>query len=298
MKTHFYIYLFTLLHILFVYPLTKHPEKLSATTSISAKKKPSSLRQVWETDTLLRTPESVLYEPSENVLYVSNINGNGAVKDGNGFISKLTLEGQITTLEWATGLNAPKGMGISGNKLFVADIDRLVMFDLGSGAILKSYTIAEPVYLNDITVGESGIVYVSDNRNDKIYYLRNDSLQIFMEGESLQRPNGLYIEGNKLAVGSQKNNALQIIDLDSKKITKITDGLGASDGVEPAGRGAYFFSDWNGRVFWISSKGEKKLLLNTTAAKVNSADIEYISSKKLLFVPTFNGNTVVAYRVR
>jgi DNA-binding beta-propeller fold protein YncE len=265
---------------------------------MSAKKKPSSLRKVWETDTLLRTPESVLYEPIENVLYVSNINGNGAVKDGNGFISKLTLEGQIITLQWVAGLNAPKGMGISGNKLFVADIDRLVMFDLSSGALLKSYNVTEPVYLNDITVAENGIVYVSDNRNDKIYYLRNDSLQVFMQGENLQRPNGLFIEGNKLAVGSQKNNALQIIDLASKKITKITDGLGASDGVKSVGKGNYFFSDWNGRVFWISSKGEKKLLLDTTAAKINAADIEYIPNKKMLFVPTFNSNTVVAYRVR
>jgi len=265
---------------------------------ITYAKKPSSLRQIWETDTLLRTPESVLYEPTENVLYVSNINGNGAIKDGNGFISKVSLEGQITNLQWATGLNAPKGLGISGNKLFVADIDRLVMFDLGSGAMLKSYNIAEPVYLNDITVADNGIVYVSDNRNDKIYFLQHDSLRIFMEGENLQRPNGLSVDGNKLAVGSQKNNSLQFIDLETKKITKVTDGLGASDGVEPAGRGNYFFSDWNGRVFWISSKGEKKLLLDTTAAKVNSADIEYISNKKILLVPTFNSNTVVAYRVR
>jgi DNA-binding beta-propeller fold protein YncE len=298
MNTHLYLYVFVLLHLFFFHASTKNSSSSHSKNIVHAGKKPSSLRQVWETDTLLRTPESVLYEPIENVLYVSNINGNGAVKDENGFISKVSLEGQILTLQWVTGLNAPKGMGISGNKLFVADIDRLVMFDLGSGAQLKSYNVAEPVYLNDITIAENGIVYVSDNRNDKIYYLRNDSLQIFMEGENLQRPNGLYIEGNKLAVGSQKNNALQIIDLDSKKITRITDGLGASDGVESAGKGAYFFSDWNGRVFWISSKGEKKLLLNTTAAKVNSADIEYIANKKMLFVPTFNGNTVVAYRVR
>src|SRR5688572_23481869 len=120
MNIRLYIYIFTILPFLFINPFTERLKEHSGTTIVYAKKKPSSLRRVWETDTLLRTPESVLHEPTENVLLVSNINGNGAVKDGNGFISKLTLEGQITSLEWATGLNAPKGMGISGNKLFVA----------------------------------------------------------------------------------------------------------------------------------------------------------------------------------
>jgi sugar lactone lactonase YvrE len=257
-----------------------------------------SLKKMWETDTLLRTPESVLYEPNENLLYVSNIYGNGAIKDGNGFISKVSLDGKITNKQWVTGLNAPKGMGISGNKLFVTDIDRLVMYDLASGAMLKSYPVAEPVYLNDITVAENGAIYISDNRNDKIYILQRDSLQLFMEGEALQRPNGLYAEKNRLVVGSGKNNTLQFIDLETKKITQVADSLGACDGVVPADKGNYFVSDWNGRVFWVSSKGEKRLLLDTTAAKINSADIEYIPSKKLLLVPTFNKNTVVAYRIR
>ncbi len=264
------------------------------------KKKIATVRKVWETDNILLTPESVLYYPAEDVLFVSNINGNGADKDTNGFISKITPNGKITAVKWATGLSAPKGMGIYGNKLFVTDIDRLVMLDLASGALLKYFSVPEPVYLNDITIDTKGIVYVSDNRNDKIYYLNNDSLQIFMEGEVLQRPNGLYVDKGKLAVGSGKNNTLHIIDLETKQITKVTNGLGACDGVVPAGKGNYnyFVSDWNGRVFHVNAKGEKKLLLDTTRAKINSADIEYIPQKKLLLVPTFHDNRVAAYKVK
>lgn len=266
--------------------------------SLLVPRKPNSLKKVWETDTLLRTPESVLFEPVENILFVSSINGGGADKDENGFISKVSLEGHIINLKWATGLSAPKGMGISGNKLFVTDLDRLVMFDLASGALLKSYSAPQPAYLNDVTVDASGIVYISDNRNDKIYKLQHDSLQVFMEGENLQRPNGLFVEKNRLAVGSGKNNALRFIDLETKAIKEVASGLGASDGVVPAGRGNFFVSDWNGRVFWVSKKGEKNLLLDTTAAKINAADIEYIPSKKLLLVPTFNNNRLSCYRVK
>lgn len=261
-------------------------------------KKNKSVKKLWETDALLQTPESVLYYPAEDILFVSNINGNGADKDENGFISKVTLGGKIANLKWATGLSAPKGMALSGNKLFVTDIDKLVMLDVASGAVLKHFTVPEPVYLNDVTIDSKGTVYVSDNRNDKIYYLTNDSLQVFTEGEELQRPNGLYADKGKIAIGSGKNNALRFMDVESKKITEIANGLGACDGVVPAGKGNYFVSDWNGRIFWVSSTGEKKLLLDTTGAKINSADIDYIPQKKLLLVPTFNDNRVAAYRVK
>jgi sugar lactone lactonase YvrE len=261
-------------------------------------RKKISLKKVWDSANTLRTPESVLYYPEEDILFVSNINGNGADKDNNGFISKLTLDGKIKTLQWATGLSAPKGMGISGNKLYVTDIDRLVMLDVTAGAILKTYQVAEPAYLNDVTVAADGVIYISDNRNDKIYYLQNDTLQIFMEGAALQKPNGLFAEAGRLVVGSMQHNALRFIDLQNKQITEVADGLGASDGVVSAGKGNYFVSDWNGRIFWVSSKGAKKLLLDTTGAKINSADIEYIPAKKLLLVPTFHDNRVAAYKVK
>lgn len=257
-----------------------------------------SLKKVWETKPLLRTPESVVFYNTDNVLFVSNINGNGADKDMNGFISKVSLDGKVETLHWATGLSAPKGMGISGNKLYVTDIDRLVMLDITSGAMLKSYPCAQPAYLNDVSISEDGVVYVSDNRNDKIYHLQEDSLRIFLEGEFLQNPNGIWVESDKIAVGSGKTHALQFIDLKTKKLTEIANQIGAPDGVVAVGKSHYFVSDWNGRIFWISSKGEKKLVLDTTGAKISSADIAYIPSKKLLLVPTFHDNRLAAYRVR
>ena len=89
-----------------------------------------SLEQVWASDTLLRTPESVLYDREREVIYVSNINMNPWEKDGNGFLSRMDLEGHILDLQWVTGLSAPKGMGILGNALFVADIAEVVEIDL------------------------------------------------------------------------------------------------------------------------------------------------------------------------
>ena len=69
------------------------------------------INKVWETLPVLKTPESVVYAPKQDILLVSNIDGKPDQKDQKGFISKVSLSsGSITELNWLTGLDAPKGM--------------------------------------------------------------------------------------------------------------------------------------------------------------------------------------------
>src|SRR5690606_34663695 len=81
---------------------------------------------LWETGTDLTTCESVLYDRESGNIYVANIEGGAAEKDGKGSISIISNDGEITQRDWVTGLNAPKGMGISEGKLYVTDIDEVV----------------------------------------------------------------------------------------------------------------------------------------------------------------------------
>ncbi len=84
---------------------------------------------LWET-TGLKTPELALPVPAEGFAYVSNVAGKPTDKDGNGFISKVSLaDGKIIALEWAKGLDAPKGLALAGGKLYASDIDKLVEID-------------------------------------------------------------------------------------------------------------------------------------------------------------------------
>jgi hypothetical protein len=62
----------------------------------------------WKTDTILKVPESVLYNHADKFIYVSNINGKPDSSDGNGFITRMKLDGSIDKLEWVTGLDDPK----------------------------------------------------------------------------------------------------------------------------------------------------------------------------------------------
>ena len=262
---------------------------------------PKSMKLVkaWETDTTLRVPESVLFD-GKSTLYVANIDGEADALDGAGFISKVSLDGKIENLHWADGLNAPKGMGIYKNKLYVTDVYRLVVINLATGQAEKTYdSMAQKgAFLNDVTVAKNGTVYVSDSRADKIYRLQADKWTLWMDGAQLNNPNGVLAVGkDRLMIGSTKIGALRAVDLATKTMTTIADGMAVTDGIVSDGRDGYFVSDWNGQVFHVNGGGEKQQLLDTRKEKVSSADIEYVQKKKLLIVPTFFSNKLVAYRV-
>lgn len=261
--------------------------------------KPGKLVKVWETDTTLRTPESVLYDDQTGVLYVANMDGKADELDGSGFISKVSLDGKIENLHWTSGLNAPKGMGIYKKRLYVTDVYRLVAINTETGQAEKTWDAVDQkgAFLNDVTVAKDGTVYVSDSRTDKIYRLKDDKWEVWMEGEQLNKPNGLLAVGkNKLMIGSTKTGSLRAVDINTKTMMTIADSMAVTDGIVPEGKGNYFVSDWNGQVFHVDASGVKRQLLDTRTDKINAADIEYVAKKKLLIVPTFYKNKLGAYR--
>ncbi len=250
----------------------------------------------WQTVAELKTPESVCYDAQRNVLYVSNVAGGPSDKDHNGFITTLSLEGQILQLEWCKGLSAPKGMGIAGNFLYVADIDQVVKIDVTLQQIVQTFPIAGARFLNDITVDKDGTVYVSDMNDNAVWRISDSSAELFVRSEQLNQPNGLYASGNNLLVGLR--DKIVSINLRSREIKDFILNTGGIDGLVPDDNGNYIISDWLGNVHRVHPKNPRVKWLDTTPDKVNAADIEYVPSLKLLLVPTFSDNRVMAYEVR
>lgn len=122
------------------------------------------LEKLWETDTVVRVPESVLPDLKKGVLYVSEIDGNPNAVDGKGGVAKIGLDGKIINLDFTTGLNAPKGLGRFGNELYAADLSEVVVIDMNTGKVKNKIVIDSAKALNDITVDDKGVVYVSDSK--------------------------------------------------------------------------------------------------------------------------------------
>ncbi len=272
-----------------------------AVTPIPVRQHPAvpSPMLTWQTAAELRVPESVLYDAEREVLYVSNINGKPTEKNNQGFISRLGLDGTILDREWISGLNAPKGMGIAGKTLYVSDIDRVVSIDISSGTIVHEFPVAEAVFLNDIAVSETGVVYVSDMAasNSVIYRIVDLAVERWLD-VGIDQPNGLYADYDRLIVGSSGEGRLKAVDFKSKAVTVIAEIGGGIDGVESNGKGAWIISDWSGKISWVSPNGSVLTLLDTRDEKINAADIEYVVEQRLLLVPTFFDNRVMAYSMQ
>lgn len=264
---------------------------LNASLSFSQK-----LSLKWETDALFLKPESALYDSLNRVMYISNINGDYLAKDGNGFITRLKLDGSIEELKWCSGLDNPQGMGISRDKLYVADIDRVVKIDMNDPKVKSVYKIEGAQFLNDITTDVNGDVYVSDCRKNKIYRISNDNVELWADDPQLSSPNGLLCSDSALFILNMGAGNVLIADKASKKLNLFCDGIKNCDGIVSDGKGGYFITGaWQGQVFHLNAKGEKRLVLDLGEEKTITADIEYIVEHKLLIIPTLD-KTVLAYR--
>lgn len=261
------------------------------------------LVKLWETDSVLKVPESVLYDQQNKVLYVSNIDGEPWGKDGKGFISKLSLDGKVIAKEWVTGLNAPKGMGLYKNKLYVADLSEIVVIDIMKGVIVNRLSVLGSKGLNDITISEKGTLSVSDSKNKEVITYPIPFLlkySVFLDSTDLKGPNGLLYHNNVLYVLDA--GSLYTFTFDKKTgkhFAKITDGMDAStDGIENVNGNEFIVSSWSGVVYYINADGSKQVLLDGREQKINSADIGYNHAERIVYIPTFWKNTVAAYKLQ
>jgi hypothetical protein len=258
-----------------------------------------TLTKLWETDTLLKTSESVKYHPEKDVIYVSNIGGvPPGKKDGDGSISIINKEGRIINKSWVTGIDAPKGLGFYKDKVFVPNIDEVIRIDINTGAIEKKYPVKEAVFLNDLDVDTNGDVYFTDSNGDKIFKLVNDEVSLWLDLKGFN-PNGILVEEDRILILSSNKGDFISIDKKTKELTVLATGVRGGDGIVAA-KGGYILSAWQGGIFFVDkdSKGSEAVkILDTREQKLYTADISIIPEENILLVPTFYGNSVIAYKI-
>lgn len=248
---------------------------------------------LWEAKENLPIPESVLYKSDTKELYVSLIDGAGNVKDGKGGVAILNLDGSMKNQSWVTGLNAPKGLAIYKNTLYIADLTAVVSVDLPSGKIKSKLEIDSAIFLNDITVDDKGTVYVSDTRTNKIHQIKNNKPSLYLK--NVTSANGLKWIKNDLFVlaGTElwRINAKKEISVIAKGFEK------AGDGLEPIGNGEFIATCWAGIIYHVKADGTI-YKLQDVQGKMNTADLGYNPQKRIIYIPTFNQNSVIAYQLQ
>jgi hypothetical protein len=255
----------------------------------------------------LMTPESVLHDRTRDIYLVSNINGHPLDKDNNGFISRISPAGDIVRLKWIAGgvngvtLNAPKGMAISGDVLYVNDIDAVRMFNVEAGAPAGEIAIEGASFLNDATVSSDGTVYVTDTGwgngsdgftntgTDAIWAIRDGSARALIRDDSLHNPNGICATGADLVIVNAKGEVFHFSLSGDMSLPKTLPGA-SLDGVVMTGSGQLLISSWQTQSVY---QGTMETGFTAIIENVPSpADIGYDATRNRVLIPVFLENKV------
>jgi hypothetical protein len=209
-------------------------------------------------------PDSVLYDAQADVYLVSNVNGEQAARDGNGFISKLASDGTLVSLKWIDGaslgmrLDAPKGMALVGDKLFVADLGALRSFDRNTGQATGELAIGVASLLTDLSAGPAGTLYVSDSgvrpsgatsKRKKpapaaLYrWDGNGAPSVLFQGPELGHPTGLFADADGVWFVNLEGQLCRISPEGRHELVATLPGAGL-DGLVQTEDGRWIVSSW------------------------------------------------------
>jgi sugar lactone lactonase YvrE len=255
----------------------------------------------------LSAPESVLYDAAADVYLISNINGSPFAHDHNGFIARVAPSGEILTLKWIDGsqraslLDAPKGMAILGDRLFVADIDTVRVFDRATAAPREAVKIPGAVFLNDVAAG-GGSVYVSDTgiKEDfsptgtaAVYELRDGKVKALARGPELKGPNGLALRGQELWTATMSGDELYRLTADGHRADVTRLPQGQLDGLLILADGTFLVSSHQASDVYVGRPGSDFTIAVSGVA--TPADIGFDGKRSRLLVPLLGKDTVAAF---
>jgi DNA-binding beta-propeller fold protein YncE len=248
-------------------------------------------------------PESVLHDSAADVYLVSNLRGSPLDKDGNGFISRVSPDGKVLAPRWIEGgrggavLNAPKGTGIRGDTLYVADIDVVRRFHRTTGAPLGEIPIQGATFLNDVAVGADGSVYVTDmglrmgagrmqaSGTAAIHRIApGGQVRTLASGPELGSPNGIVVDadGTVTVAGYTSGDVLRIAPGGARTPLQAP-SRGQLDGLVRTRDGTLLVSDWKrSAVYAVRADAGPAVAVRDLPSP---ADIGYDARRHRLLVP-------------
>lgn len=220
---------------------------------------------IYVRDVGFETPESALHDPESDLYLVSNIAGGALEADDHAFISRVRPDGSMESLRWIDSaspdveLDAPKGMLLADDVLYVADIHRVRKFDSRSGKPLGSVVVPGASFLNDLCSDGSGGLYVSDSGlgpgytpsgNDAVHHIsKSGAVRPLARSRELGGPSGLLCEQGSLWVASFGGGELYRLDAHGERSDIAAPALGSLDGLARF-QGKLYVSSWQGALVY------------------------------------------------
>jgi len=192
----------------------------------------------------LNGPEAVRYDPELDIFFVSNFNEEPA-GDSNGFVSKLSPDGEVIVAKFMVGtedrpFHGGRGMFIDQSGLWVVDALGVHLFDRESGKQLDFVDLSmfEPGFPNDIVLGKDGALYVTDTGTASLYRIVDREASLVTKVP--MNPNGITADpetGRLLMAPWSGGDEIIAWDIDEERFSSVgkLEGRGNFDGIEVVG---------------------------------------------------------------
>lgn len=225
-------------------------------------------------------------------------------EEGKGYIVKLT-NGKIQKFIGPDGyLNSPKGMAIHNDKLYVADVSKVLIYDLSNTAASPSAVLLPDnnLFVNDIAIN-NGYAYISVTNTGKIFRLKLDTneISLFMD---IPGANGLAFDNNSLYIASYPANGITtdenciylIKDINQPMLTKFINQPGQYDGLALY-KTKLYYSNWtNGEVGYIDTESGKITTLRMEHIAIQGpADISIVGNN--LYIPDLPNSRILQIKL-
>ena len=262
----------------------------------------------------LDAPEAVRWDPDLKLWWVANINGEPGAKDNNGYLSRVSADGKIDSLKFVAGgrnkvtLNAPKGMAIVADTLWVADIDVVRGFNRKTGAPVVSVKVPGAIFLNDVSVGPEGL-YVTDTGvlmgpggksshpgPDAVYRIAGRTVTMAVKFDGQPGPNGITWDsaGGRFVVVPFGDKSISSWAPGDSTPQKLGEGPGMQDGVEEFGGGRFLVTSWADSSLSVLSEGK---LTRLAGDLPGAADLGYDPASGRVAVPQLTENKVQIFQI-
>jgi alpha-acetolactate decarboxylase len=248
-------------------------------------------------------PESVTSNGKRS--FVSNQGQDFSSRDSDGFISEISADGKLIELKFAPTkgvLNAPKGMTIENGILYVADLERIVGFDINTRKTVFELVIPKATMLNDVCRLDNGFIGVTDTYSGNIYRV-NIQTKAFEIIGNIPTVNGISFNKNtnQLVVctnGKTLGEGAVYIKTGNKNFQQLPNiANGFFDGIEWIDDNHLLISDWvtfptkgYGKLWTYDLKNQQSEMLLT---EESIADIYYDRSTQKIYMPQMLKNKVI-----
>ncbi len=257
--------------------------------------------------------EGLLYNegttPYKSSILISNFGSsqlNPLNSEGMGYITQLK-NGKIEMFIPASGvLNAPKGMDIEDDYLYIADVGKVVVYNLMNLTAEPQVILLpeEDIYVNDIAI-EDDVAYISVTNTVNIYALdisrparlTADDLTLYTQ---VVGANGIEIEDDIIYIASYPadgvttadNVIYQITNIANPQPVKLFNRMGQYDGLAEDDDRLYFTNWVDGEVGFVDLDTNVVTLLDLGEIEFSGpADITI--EDNVLYIPDLPNSRIV-----